>query len=118
MNSTDATEKLYYLIKEVATETGEPESTLRYWESKFPDILKPKKNEHGVRYYSKQDIEDVRLVQFLLRDRKMKVEGARQQLKTNRDAVNRDAKIITHLRHIKDELRGLEKELAEVERMD
>lgn len=52
--------KMYYTIKEVAAELNTPESTLRYWETVFPQIA-PHKGSNGVRRYTKEDIKTVRL---------------------------------------------------------
>ena len=47
--------KMYYSIKEVAEELSVTETTLRYWESVFPQIS-PYKGANGVRRYTKEDI--------------------------------------------------------------
>ena len=57
--------KKYYKIREVAEMTGLPLSTLRYWESRFT-IIKPKRNEHGTRFYTTSDEEKIRKVYILV----------------------------------------------------
>jgi DNA-binding transcriptional MerR regulator len=98
-----------YSIKEVSETVGESESTLRYWEGEFKDIISPKRKEGGTRSYTEKDIEDVRMIQFLLRDRKLKLEGARKILKNNKKIAEKQTKLMNHLRHIHSELKALEK---------
>lgn len=69
----DNIEKKYYKIREVAEIIGLPISTLRFWERKFT-IIKPKRNEHGTRFYTVADLERIRLVAFLVKEKGMKLE--------------------------------------------
>jgi DNA-binding transcriptional MerR regulator len=97
--------KIFFSIKETSEIVGESEPTLRYWESEFQNIISPKRNEGGTRFYSPKDIEDIRLVRFLLRERKLTIEGARKVLKNNKESVEKQAKLLQHLRHIHGELK-------------
>ena len=110
-------EKMYFSIKETAETLGEAESTLRYWESEFQDVISPKRNEGGTRFYAEKDLEDIRLIQFLLRDRKLTLEGARKVLKDNRDNAVKQAKLMRHLQHIRDELKAFGKAFDEAEKI-
>jgi len=89
---------------------GESEPTLRYWESEFPNHITPRRNEHGARFFNEKDIDDVRLIQYLLRDCKLTIEGARLKLKTKMDEAKRNAKLIERLRRIRKTLKDIEKE--------
>jgi DNA-binding transcriptional MerR regulator len=100
-------DKLYHSIREVASLLGEPEPTLRFWESEFPDLISPRRNDRGVRFYSGADIENVRLVYYLLREKKLTLDGARQQLKNNKAEVEKKAKLIKHLKNIRGQLKEL-----------
>lgn len=73
-------EKLYHTIGEVSEMLGEAPSTLRFWETAFPQI-KPTKNRRGSRIYTAGDIELLRRVQHLTRDCGYTLEGAREQLR-------------------------------------
>ena len=44
------------------------ESTLRYWEDEF-DIITPRRSSRGVRFYNQEDIDNVRLVYYLLKEK-------------------------------------------------
>ncbi len=61
-------QRLFYRIKEVAHRLGEPVSTIRYWESVFPQV-KPHTTPKGVRQYNERDIETLRRIQHLLREK-------------------------------------------------
>ena len=65
---TDKELKLYYSISEVAKMFDVNESLLRYWEKEFP-MISPKKTGGNVRQYRKEDIENIRLVYHLVKER-------------------------------------------------
>ena len=56
-------EKLYYSIKEVADMFSINQSNLRFWEKEFKQ-LKPKRNDKGTRFYTKEDIQVVKQIIF------------------------------------------------------
>ena len=92
-------EKLYFSIGEVAHLFGLNESTLRFWEKEF-DEISPRKTKKGTRYYRQEDIEQVRLIYHLVKERGMTLSGARRTLKDNKEATVR-------LLEISDRLRGV-----------
>ncbi len=102
--------KLYYSIREVARMFGENESTLRHWEKEFP-IISPKRAGGNIRQYRQEDIENVRLVHHLLRERKMTIQGAQQKLKQNKETTSRSAEILDRLKKVREELVAMRKEL-------
>lgn len=75
----DGIKKLYYSIGEVSEMTGLEQHVLRYWETEFEE-LQPRKNRAGRRVYTADDIAMVRQVQYLLKERKFTIEGAKQVL--------------------------------------
>ncbi|MBO4588857.1 MAG: MerR family transcriptional regulator [Bacteroidales bacterium] len=79
--------KLYYSISEVADLLGVSQSLLRYWETEFSEI-KPTKNARGVRMYKQEDIDLLRRIQHLTKERGLTLEGAREQLHTPDNADN------------------------------
>ena len=56
--------KVYYSMREVINETGLPNSTLRFWESNFVQ-LNPRKDKHGNRYYTREDIDLIKRIKYL-----------------------------------------------------
>ncbi len=99
-------QKLYYSISEVAKQFNVNESTLRYWEKEF-DIIKPRKTGKGTRFYKQEDIDAIRLIYHLVKERGMTLAGARQKLKNNKANVIQQTDIVTRLKSIKEELLAL-----------
>ena len=103
--------KKFYGIAEVAEEFNVAESLLRFWEKEFPNI-NPKKSGRGVRMYTKEDIDEIRLVYNLLKVRGMKIAAAKQVLSKNRKAASDASEIIGRLLSIKNELQEISRELG------
>lgn len=80
--------KQYYGIGEVASMFKVNASLLRYWESEF-DILKPKKNGKGDRFFRPDDIKNLQLIHHLLRQKKFTIEGAREYLRNNKRSTEK-----------------------------
>lgn len=85
-------QKQYYPIGEVATMFKENQSLIRYWETEF-DILQPRKNRKGDRFFRPVDIKNLELIYDLLRRRKFTIEGAKDYLKKNKKAEEKFAMI-------------------------
>ncbi|MGL5273391.1 MAG: MerR family transcriptional regulator [Phocaeicola sp.] len=102
--------KLYYSIKEVAEMFGVNESLLRYWEREFPQIA-PKKAGGKIRQYRKEDIENIRLIYHLVKEKGMTLQGAKQHLKGNYDTAAQSTEVIDRLKAIREELISMRKEL-------
>ncbi|EJX08259.1 transcriptional regulator, MerR family [gut metagenome] len=102
--------KLYYSIGEVAKMFDVNESLLRYWEKEFPFIA-PKKAGGGIRQYRKEDVENVRLVYHLVKEKGMTLQGAKQKLRMNKETTIRTTEIIDRLKLIREELVSMRKEL-------
>lgn len=77
--------KQYYSIGEVAGMFRENQSLIRYWETEF-DILKPRKNRKGDRFFRPVDVKNLVMIYDLLRRRKFTIEGAKDFLKNNKKA--------------------------------
>lgn len=99
-------DKKYYKISEVADLLGIPASTLRFWEKHFT-IIKPRRNEHGTRFYTPADIESIRMIYYLVKDKGFKLEAAQDEIKRNRDGVSRQHRAIERLTAVKHELENL-----------
>ena len=105
--------KKYYGIAEVAEQFNVAESLLRYWEKEFPNI-KPRKSGRGVRQYTKEDIEEVRIVYNLLKVRGMKIAAAKAVLDKNHKAASDTSQIIDRLQSVRAELKEISRELGEL----
>ncbi|NTS40823.1 MerR family transcriptional regulator [Flavisolibacter sp. BT320] len=76
-------QKAYYSIGEVATMFKVNVSLIRNWEKEF-DILQPRKNRKGDRFFKPTDIKNLVLIHDLVRRRKFTIEGAKDYLKQNK----------------------------------
>lgn len=85
---------------------GVPQSTLRFWEKEFPG-LQPRRSASNVRYYSPADIETLRIINFLVREKGLKIDAAREQMRTNRSNVSKRIDVIQRLEDIKAELQNM-----------
>ena len=107
--------KRFYSIKEVAQTFGLNESTLRFWENEFEEIA-PQKNAKGTRFYLKEDIDQIRLIYYLLKVRGMTIAGARQRLKDNRGETVNQEEIYNRLGIVRNELQSIIVALDEYEK--
>lgn len=102
----DTLQKKYYKIREVAEILGLPASTLRFWESRFT-VINPKRNDKGIRFYTPSDIEKLRMVCYLVKEKGLKLEAAQEQIKHNHSGVSKRADAINRLRDIRNRLQSL-----------
>ena len=102
----DLPEKRYYTIGEVAKAFEVNTSLLRYWEKEFKEI-QPKKKTSGVRKYTPQDVQNIKLIYHLLKEKGMTIEGARNQLKDSKSSEENKMDVLKKLERIKKELENL-----------
>ena len=103
-------EKIFYSISEVAEILSVSQSLIRFWEKEF-DILKPQKNKKGNRLFKKQDIDNLRLIYNLVKERGMTLNGAKLKIQNNKNDVTDSFEIIKKLQSIKQNLLLLKDEL-------
>lgn len=89
-------QKQYYAISEVAKWFHVNQSLLRYWENEF-SVLKPRKTRKGDRLFRPEDVKNLQLIYYLLRQRKFSIEGARQYLKDNKKKADAQMQLIQSL---------------------
>ena len=100
--------KRYYSIGEAAAIFELNTSALRFWEKEFPE-LKPKKSEAGARKYSTKDMELLRKIHFLVKEKGFTLEGARQKLKHAPEDSIQTEDLVRRLQNVKAELDQLAK---------
>lgn len=100
-------DKQYYKIKEVAEILAVPQSTIRFWEKEFPTQVKPCRNAHNLRYYRPADIEKLRIIKYLIKDKGLKIDAARAYMRSNPNNLSRRMEVIDSLTEIRGELSGL-----------
>jgi len=107
--------KILYSIREVADMFQVNASLLRYWEKEF-DSIRPYKSEKGTRQYREEDIEAIRLVYHLVKEKGLTLGGAKQKLKENKESVIQTEEIVRRLKSIRSELSDLKDEINEMEK--
>lgn len=99
-------DKRYYKISQVSEILGIPMSTLRFWENQFT-IINPKRTSRNTRLYTASDIEKIRMVHYLVKERGLKLDAAQEIIKHNHSGVSRRYETIQRLKNIRDELQKL-----------
>jgi DNA-binding transcriptional MerR regulator len=102
--------KLYYPIGEVAGWFNVNTSLIRYWEKEFKQ-LQPRKTRKGDRLFRAQDIEFLKQIYYLLREKKYSIGGAKTYLKNNKEKANKDLSLLNNLKEIKLFLQSLKASL-------
>ncbi|HAC25472.1 MAG TPA: MerR family transcriptional regulator [Cytophagales bacterium] len=93
-------EKIYYSIGEVSEMFHVAPSLIRFWESEF-DILQPKKNRKGNRQFTKEDIENVRTIYHLVKEKGFTLQGAKEMLKNDAQSVRDKMEMIDKLKSVR-----------------
>ena len=95
-------EKLFYSMGEVAEMFDVNTSLIRHWESQF-SILRPKRNKKGNRLFSPEDVENLKMIYHLVKERGMTLEGAKKALRKapSESGVDRDAELMERLQRIR-----------------
>jgi len=104
-------EKLYYTIGEVAEILGESTSLVRFWTNNFPKYLKPNRNAKGNRLYTKDDIDVLKQLHLLIKDKGMTLEGASKRLSSDRKTVDDRVKALDSLKEIKKQLEEIRSQI-------
>ena len=112
MPNIDLPEKLYYSINEVAQAFGVNASLIRFWEKEF-EIISPRKTTSGSRKFSADDIQKLKLIYHLVKERGFTLEGARQRLKEEKQKTLDNFALIEKLEHIKQTLINIKESLGE-----
>ncbi|WP_428742563.1 MerR family transcriptional regulator [Tenacibaculum sp.] len=106
----DLPDKRYYKIGEVAKAFGVNSSLIRFWDKEF-EIINPKKNAKGDRLFTKEDVNNFKIIYNLVKERGFTLEGAKQRLKKNPEKVVNNQEIISRLEAVKAELIKIKNQL-------
>ncbi len=107
-------EKMFYTMGEVAEMFDVNQSLIRHWERQF-DVLRPKRNKKGNRLFSPQDVERLKVIYHLVKERGMTLDGARKALRRHRadEGVPREVELMERLQRIRSLLVEVREELKE-----
>lgn len=87
------------------------DTLLRFWEREFPQI-NPKKGGRGVRRYTKDDIEIIRVIYNLVKVRGLRIDAAREVLRKNHEGTVKTTEVVDRLRALRAELVELKAEMG------
>lgn len=93
-------EKIYWTMGEVSEMLDLTFAQIRLWEKEF-DIFNLKKNKKGDRYFTKKDIENLRLIKYLLKEKKYTIKGAREKIKSGHAESDADFQTVETLKKIR-----------------
>ena len=110
MLQTETLTKLYDSIGEVAEMFEVNTSLIRFWEKEFKTI-QPKKNKKGNRMFTPKDIEQLRVIYHLLKERGFTIEGAKRKLKDNKEETINTTELVNKLRYVRAELEKIKNQL-------
>lgn len=106
-------DKLFFTISEVAAMFKVNASLIRFWEKEF-EVLKPRKSNKGNRLYTKKDIENLRVIYHLVKEKGFTLQGAKEKLKERSvETQNKNLEAIEKLQRVKTYLLDLKKRLAD-----
>ncbi|ADX68034.1 MULTISPECIES: MerR family transcriptional regulator [Weeksella] len=108
----DLPDKLYYSIGEVSRAFNVNPSLIRFWEKEF-SIIQPKKNKKGNRFFTPKDIENLRVIYHLVKERGYTLEGAKIALEEQKGLVE-EIEVITRLENVKAELLKIKESLDDM----
>ena len=92
--------KMYYTMGEVAALFDVNQSLIRFYEKEF-EVLQPKKNKKGNRYFTQEDIENLKIIFNLIKDKGYTLNGAKEYLKKNMTDSKDNHKVISSLESLK-----------------
>ncbi|MBQ7269718.1 MAG: MerR family transcriptional regulator [Bacteroidales bacterium] len=104
-------EKLYYSIGEVALMLGEPVSLVRYWSNYFSRFVKPSRTGKGNRQFTASDVEALKQIHFLVKDKGLTLDGAMRSMRGDKAKVAAPVKVLDALKSIRDQLTEIKKML-------
>ena len=104
--------KMFYSMGEVSEMFDVNPSLIRHWESKF-DCLRPYKNKKGNRLFSPSDVEKLKQIYHLVKERGMTLEGANKAMKSSRGVLSRDTELLERLQRIRAALVEVREELRD-----
>lgn len=104
-------EKLFYSIGEVAEMLGENISLVRYWSNNFKRFIKPGRSSKGNRQYTSEDIETLKQIHFLVKEKGMTLEGASKELADRKGSVSKSVRALDCLKEIRAQLVDIKQSL-------
>lgn len=103
--------KLFYKMGEVTKMIGVPASMLRFWEKEFDCLKDLNKNRKGDRLYTDQNIEDLKTIHHLVKEKGYTLQGANEYMQSTRNVGDKNTEMLRSLEKIKTFLNELKQNL-------
>ena len=97
---TSSLTKKYYTIADVSELLNLPASTLRFWEKEFSQ-LRVHRSGTRRRMYTPKDVELLDLIRFLVKERGLKIDAARDYIRNNRADLDCRHAVVRRLQAIR-----------------
>ncbi len=97
-------EKIYYKISEVSEMLSVPASTLRFWEKTIPQLQPYKHKGKTRRFYTPEDIELIKRIQFLREEQQLPIDRVIATLKSESSSLGTRMEAVKTLEQLKAEL--------------
>jgi DNA-binding transcriptional MerR regulator len=94
-------DKLFYKMGEVSKILDVAPSLLRFWEKEFDCLKTLTKNRKGDRMYTKHNIEDLKMIHYLVKERGFTLNGANDYINQNVNTNNKHQEILKSLNKMK-----------------
>lgn len=107
--------KIYYTMGQVSEMFDLAPSTIRFWEKRFA-ILHPRKNAKGNRLFAVDDVENLKMIYHLTKEKRMTLDGAEKFLMQRRLATKGEMSVVEVLQKIRSTLVEIRQEIESVER--
>ena len=111
LNSDSDVKKLFYNIGEVSKQLELASSLLRFWEKEFDCLQKVVKNKKGDRKYTEHNIEDLKQIVKLVKQKGYTLQGANQIMNKSTKSKNPQQDTLESLSKIRDFLESLKNSL-------
>ncbi len=103
-------EKLFYSIGEVSRMFNVNPSLIRFWEREF-EVLKPHKNKKGNRLFTQDDLDNLKIIFHLVKERGFTLQGAKNKLREDKQSLKGNAEVHKSLEKLKGFLVELKEQL-------
>ncbi|MFZ5759110.1 MAG: MerR family transcriptional regulator [Thermodesulfobacteriota bacterium] len=109
-------DKTYFRIGEVCEIAGLKQHVLRYWETEFKELIRPRRATSKQRLYRREDVETILRIKKLLREEGFTIPGARKVLR-ERQCPSGEAEVGASVVDVREVLAVIKKELQRIERL-
>ncbi len=106
--------RIYYTMGQICEMFDLPASTIRFWEQRFK-ILSPRKNAKGNRLFTPIDLENLKLIYHLTKEKKMTLSGAESYIMQRKVAAKSEMTIVEILGRMRSTLIEIRQEIESAE---